>query len=247
MQDKLTESKIIAILSLMGYELVESKYKLVKADGKTMNNHRLSYYLKDTQNKTGKLTFTDGRKSFKNGLAIDIAITENKDLDRPLKIQNRGEFLMILTIDEEKENELIEKSKNNINTTGISTEGIYTYFQTVYPEISPEDKELIDEKVSKEELNTSLIELQEYIRKTVMLSTDTLNKQVKDAYENIVTDLRTELTIITNKQNIINDRTVELTTNQIEFSKKINCDIWHACIVLCIVICVCTVIICLCH
>ena len=124
MKDKLTEAKLVAVLSSMGYELITSKYKLVKADGKTMNNHRLSYYLKDTQNKTGKLTFTDGRSTFKNGLAIDIAITENKDLDRPLKLQNRGEFLNILTIDNEKENELIEKKENqyyNSSTMGLST------------------------------------------------------------------------------------------------------------------------------
>lgn len=145
---KLTVAKVVAKLSVMGYDLITSKYELVSANGKTLNNHKLSYILKDTQDKTGRLTFTDGRKSFKNGLAIDISIADDYDLQRPLKVQNRGEFINLLTIDYEEEDIILAKvenqykqNNNNVQYDSVDTysdklEEIQKYFKDVLKEMN---------------------------------------------------------------------------------------------------------------
>lgn len=150
---KLTVAKVVAKLSVMGYDLITSKYKLVSANGKTLNNHKLSYILKDTQDKTGRLTFTDGRKSFKNGLAIDISIADDYDLQRPLKVQNRCEFINLLTIDYEEENILLAKVENQYE----------------------QDSNIQYNAVDHDN------EIKEYIRKSIKLTTDTINKSIDDS------------------------------------------------------------------
>jgi len=144
---KLTVAKVVAKLSVMGYDLITSKYELVSANGKTLNNHKLSYILKDTQDKTGRLTFTDGRKSFKNGLAIDISIADDYDLQRPLKVQNRGEFINLLTIDYEEEDIILAKVENqykqdsniqyySVDNYSDKLEEIQKYFKDVLKEMN---------------------------------------------------------------------------------------------------------------
>ncbi len=178
MAKKVTVNQIRARLSVLGYNLITSKYTLVSVKGKEYLDHKIAYYLRDTKNEEGIVTFSNGKTSCKNGLAIDESLLDFVDWQRPLKLIETPRYIKLVCLDYEKEQSMLDK---------VTSETVINYAEI--PEGVTHD--MLENTMDI--LHTDIFENTKSVEQKLDNVNADLNKQILDAYQSMSLDMHREL------------------------------------------------------